>query len=136
LKQLGERQIKVDCDVIQADGGTRTASITGGYVALSQVLQKLLKQRKIQTNPLHHVIASVSCGLVNNEPLLDLEYSEDSEAEVDANFVMTDRGEIIEVQMTSEKFPVPRNILTQLTDFAEKGIRELIAKFKDFGVIL
>ncbi|GHS92209.1 ribonuclease PH [Alphaproteobacteria bacterium] len=131
LETLGERQIKIDCDVIQADGGTRTASITGGFIALSQALQKLQARRKISQNPILCNVAAISCGVVDGVPLLDLEYLEDSQADVDANFVLDHQGNLIEVQMTSEKKPVPRKILDQLTDLATKGIQDIFAAQKD-----
>lgn len=125
LKLLGERQIKIDCDVIQADGGTRTASITGGFVALSQLIQRLLKQHRLTTNPIIHPIAAISCGIVRGEALLDLEYVEDSQAEVDANFVMDGDMNVVEIQMTAEHKAFSRTQLNQLYDLAEKGIQEL-----------
>lgn len=126
LKVLGERQIKIDCDVIQADGGTRTASITGGYIALCQIIKYLLQHKKLSQNPLVHQIAAISCGIVEGTSLLDLDYGEDSQADVDANFVMDATGCIIEIQMTAEHKPFTRDQLTQLTNLAEKGIRELM----------
>lgn len=130
LHLLGERQIRIDCDVIQADGGTRTASITGGFVALYQAIQWLLEKRKISVNPIIHPIAAISCGVVQGEPMLDLNYPEDSTAEVDANFIMNDQLELIEVQMTAEHKPFPRSTLNQLIDLAEIGIQGLLAQQK------
>ncbi|MDR1907261.1 MAG: ribonuclease PH [Holosporales bacterium] len=127
LRLLGERQIKIDCDVIQADGGTRTASITGGYVALAQAVQHLLKRRKIDRTPIIHQVSAISCGIVGGEALLDLDYSEDSNADVDANFIMDSELNIIEIQMTAEKNPFSRNDLDKLLGLAEKGIQEIAA---------
>lgn len=126
LRLLGERQIRIDCDVIQADGGTRTASITGGFIALKQAISWLLSRRRIQSNPIIHSIAAISCGIVKGEPLLDLNYPEDSTADVDANFVMTEELELIEIQMTAEHNPFPRKSLNQLLDLAEKGVGEIL----------
>ncbi|MDR1207929.1 MAG: ribonuclease PH [Holosporales bacterium] len=125
LAVLGERQIKIDCDVIQADGGTRTASISGGFVALAFAVQSLLKRRKINKNPIVRQIAAISCGLVDGHALLDLDYAEDSTAEVDANFVMDDNLDIIEVQSTAEQRPFSKQTLSTLLELAEKGIKEV-----------
>lgn len=127
LKALGERQIKIDCDVIQADGGTRTASITGGFIALYQAIHWLLNKGKLKHNPIIHSIAAISCGIINNEPLLDLNYFEDSNADVDANFIMNHHLDIIEIQMTAERRPFSREAMNQLMDLARKGISELAA---------
>lgn len=126
LKALGERQIKIDCDVIQADGGTRTASITGAFVALNQLVQRLLKQRRLTQNPILRPVAAISCGIVQGEALLDLEYQEDSQADVDANFVMDADLNIIEIQMTAEHHALSRTQLGELYDLAEKGISEIL----------
>ena len=123
---LGERQITVDCDVIQADGGTRCASITGGWVALRLAVNKLLDANVIQSDPLSLPIAAVSCGIYAGQPVLDLDYPEDSEAGVDGNFVMTGDQRLIEVQMSAEGSTFARTELDKLVDLAEKGIRELI----------
>lgn len=131
LKGLGERQIKIDCDVLQADGGTRTAAITGGYVALYQAIQKLMSLNKIQTSPLSHFIAAVSCGIVKNEALLDLNYIEDSTAEVDANFVMNDKGEIVELQASAEGKLFSKNQFEKMMGLAEVGIEKLIETQKE-----
>ncbi|EAU42983.1 ribonuclease PH [Fulvimarina pelagi HTCC2506] len=124
---LGERQITVDCDVIQADGGTRTASITGGYVALAECLKwmeaRSMCQRK---NVLKGHVAAVSCGIYKNEPVLDLDYAEDSVAETDANFVMTGAGGIVEIQGTAEGTPFSEEEFTKLMALAKKGIGELV----------
>ena len=129
LSVLGERQIKIDCDVIQADGGTRTASITGGYVALYLACQKLLKQHKISENPIKNHVVAISCGIVNNEPFLDLDYSEDSNAEVDSNFILSD-DKIIEIQSCGEKRPFSEEEFLTLLEYAKKARFELIEKQK------
>ena len=124
---MGERQIVVDCDVIQADGGTRTASITGGYVALVQCFKWMQKSGMIKELPLLDSVAAVSCGIYNGVPLLDLDYPEDSEAEVDANFVITGTGGIIEIQGTAEQKPFSETDFTALLALAKKGIADLTA---------
>lgn len=129
LSILGERQIKIDCDVIQADGGTRTASITGGYVALYLACQKLLNQHKISENPIKNHVIAISCGIVNNEPLLDLDYSEDSKAEVDSNFILSD-DRMIEIQSCGEKRPFSEKEFLVLLEYAKKARFELIEKQK------
>lgn len=126
LVKLGERTIIVDCDVIQADGGTRTASVTGGYVALALALRKLIAASKVSRRVLRTPVAAVSVGLLDGQPLLDLCYAEDMRADVDLNVVMTQRGEYVEVQGTAEGEPFDRAMLGQLLDLAEKGIRELL----------
>src|SRR5690606_31112667 len=125
LEALGERQIKIDCDVIQADGGTRTAAITGAYVALHQALDKLKAEGEIRTDPLTGMVAAISCGIVEGTPVLDLDYAEDSTAEADANFVLTDSGNIIEIQGTAEKAPFDEAAFLKLLGLARKGIGEL-----------
>lgn len=125
LKALGEHQITVDCDVIQADGGTRTASISGAYVALRDAIQTLLDSGKIKKSPLHGQLASISVGIYQGTPVLDLDYAEDSNAETDMNIVMNDAGHFIEVQGTAEGHAFRREELNQLLDLADKGIREL-----------
>ena len=122
---LGERTIYVDCDVLQADGGTRCASITGGYVALALAAQRLIADGKLDRTPLSGSVAAVSAGVVGGVPLLDLDYSEDSTAEVDANVVMTGDGGLIEVQATAEKTPLSRAHLDDLLALAASGIAEL-----------
>ena len=122
---MGERQITVDCDVIQADGGTRCASITGGWVALSLAVQKLMKAGDIKTNPLISPVSAVSCGIYAGQPLLDLDYPEDSEAGVDGNFVMTGSSSLIEIQMSAEGSIFSRAQMDQLLDLAIKGNAEL-----------
>ncbi|HEX8949003.1 MAG TPA: ribonuclease PH [Dissulfurispiraceae bacterium] len=126
LELLGERTVWVDCDVIQADGGTRTASITGAFVAFHDAMQYALKNRIISKNPIRDNLAAVSVGIVNGEPRLDLSYVEDSSAEVDMNIVMTGNGKIVEVQGTAETEPFSREMLNTLMSFAEKGIAELV----------
>jgi ribonuclease PH len=122
---MGERQITVDCDVIQADGGTRCASITGGWVALSLAVQKLMKTGDVKTNPLISPVSAVSCGIYAGQPLLDLDYPEDSEAGVDGNFVMTGSSSLIEIQMSAEGSIFSRAQMDQLLDLAIKGNAEL-----------
>ena len=124
---LGERQITVDCDVIQADGGTRCASITGGWVALRLAVNKLLEAGAIISDPLLSPVAAVSCGIYAGQPVLDLDYPEDSEAGVDGNFVMTGDQRLIEVQMSAEGSTFARGDLDKLMDLAEKGVAELVA---------
>jgi len=124
---LGERQITVDCDVIQADGGTRCASITGGWVALRLAVNKLLETGAIISDPLLSPVAAVSCGIYAGQPVLDLDYPEDSEAGVDGNFVMTGDQRLIEVQMSAEGSTFARGDLDKLMDLAEKGVAELVA---------
>ncbi|WP_428513784.1 ribonuclease PH [Roseovarius sp.] len=123
---LGERQITVDCDVIQADGGTRCASITGGWVALRLAVNKLLKTGDIVSDPLVDPVAAVSCGIYAGQPVLDLDYPEDSDAGVDGNFIMTASGRLIEVQMSAEGATFSRDQMTNLMDLAEKGVAELV----------
>ncbi|MBP1150387.1 MULTISPECIES: ribonuclease PH [Methylocaldum] len=127
LEALGERTITIDCDVIQADGGTRTASITGGYVALSLAVGNLMKQRKLRINPIHGQIASVSVGIYKGVPVLDLDYREDCEAETDMNVVMNEAGAYVEVQGTAEGHAFRRDELNTMLDLAGKGIAELLA---------
>ena len=124
---LGERQITIDCDVIQADGGTRCASITGGWVALKLAVKKLIKAGDIISDPLIDPVAAVSCGIYAGQPVLDLDYPEDSEAGVDGNFIMTGSKQLIEVQMSAEGSTYSRNQMNALLDLAEKGVGELVA---------
>ena len=126
LGALGERQVRIDCDVIQADGGTRTASITGGYVALYMAVAKLVTGGQLSANPITTQVAAVSCGVVGGAPVLDLDYVEDSGAGADANFVMTSAGKLIEVQGPAEAAPFSRAEFNQLLDLAETGIAELV----------
>jgi ribonuclease PH len=125
FKALGERSVYVDCDVLQADGGTRCAAITGGYVALHLALQDLVAKKKIEGLPLTGSVAAVSVGMVNGQPLCDLDYAEDSNAEVDANVVMTGDGGLVEVQATAERTPLSRASLDDLLGLAEAGIARL-----------
>ncbi len=131
LRAIENINIKIDCDVIQADGGTRTASVTGGFVALYLACQKLLAQGKIKTMPITQFIAAVSCGIYQGTPVLDLDYIEDSNAETDSNFVMTDKNSLIEIQGTAEHGSFTATEFSKLLVLAEKGIKELIQKQKD-----
>jgi ribonuclease PH len=130
LPALGERTIWIDCDVIQADGGTRTASITGAFVALALALEKMREREIIKTIPLSDYVAAISVGIVDGEALLDLAYEDDSRAEVDMNVVKTGNGRFIEVQGTAEAMPFGRDALDQLLDLADIGIADLVAKQK------
>jgi ribonuclease PH len=125
LKALGERQISLDCDVIQADGGTRTAAITGAWVALRLAINYLLAEGVLKTDPILDQVAAVSCGVFKDLPVLDLDYEEDSQAEADSNFVLTGAGDIVEIQATGEKRGFSRGEFEQLFALAEKGIGEL-----------
>ncbi|MCL3881633.1 ribonuclease PH [Marivita sp. GX14005] len=124
---LGERQISIDCDVIQADGGTRCAAITGGWVALRLAVNKLMKAGDVKTDPLVSPVAAVSCGIYAGQPVLDLDYPEDSEAGVDGNFIMRGDGQLIEVQMSAEGATFSRDQMTELLDLANEGVQELVA---------
>jgi ribonuclease PH len=126
LEALGERQITIDCDVIQADGGTRTASITGAWVALHDCVAWMKKREMLRGEPLRDHVAAISCGVCDNVAVLDLDYAEDSEAETDANFVMTGAGNIVEVQATAEKTPFSEAQLTTLLALARQGIGKLV----------
>jgi ribonuclease PH len=125
FKGLGERTVWIDCDVLEADGGTRCAAITGGYVALELALRRLVGEGKLTAVPLSQSVAAVSCGVVDGRALLDLDYSEDSTAEVDANVVMTGDGGLVEVQATAERTPLSRAHLDELLGLAARGIRTL-----------
>ena len=127
---MGERQITVDCDVIQADGGTRCASITGGWVALKLAVQKLMKAGDIISDPITDHVAAVSCGIYAGQPVLDLDYAEDSEAGTDGNFVMTGGGRMIELQASAEGATFSRDELDTLLGLADKGVAELVAAQK------
>jgi ribonuclease PH len=127
FERLGERTIYVDCDVLQADGGTRCASITGGFVALDLALRRLVSEGALAQLPLNGTVAAVSCGVVDGVPLLDLDYPEDSRAEVDANVVMTGEGGLVEVQATAERTPLSRAHLDELLALAQSGIEDLRA---------
>lgn len=126
LEKLGERTITIDCDVIQADGGTRTASISGGFIALALAVKKLMKDRVLNVNPIVSNVAAISVGIVRGTPMLDLMYTEDSAAEVDMNVVMNGKGEFVEVQGTGEEATYTRKELNELIDLAEVGIKEII----------
>ncbi len=127
MKSIGERTIWIDCDVIQGDGGTRTASITGSFVALVDALQKLKKEGKIDRVPVQDYVAATSVGVLNNNMILDLCYEEDSRAEVDMNVVMTGEGEFIEIQGTAERKPFSKDKMDAMLDLAKKGIEELFS---------
>lgn len=126
LKKLGERTIWLDCDVLQADGGTRTAAITGAYVAMIDAVQYLMEKKLIRTNPVQDSLAAISVGKVQGNVVLDLEYEEDSKAEVDMNIVMTGAGKFVEIQGTAEDIPFDRTDLNNFLELAEKGIRTLM----------
>jgi ribonuclease PH len=126
LPGLGERQIRLDCDVIQADGGTRTAAITGSYVALHLAINKLIKSGALKSLPLTDHVAAVSCGVFNGVPVLDLDYPEDSKAQTDGNFVLTGSGKFVEIQSTAEQSPFDKSEFDALLALAQKGIAELV----------
>jgi ribonuclease PH len=130
LQELGERQIKIDCDVIQADGGTRTASISGGFVALYQAIEKLKKNYNIQQRIIKNYVAAISVGIVGNKPCLDLDYEEDSAAQVDANFVICDNEKLSEIQVTGEEFFFSSDQYQELYKLAQIGINQIISKQK------
>ena len=135
LTAMGERQIKIDCDVLQADGGTRTAFITGAFVALHLAFQRLVRLEMLKAIPLTDHVAAISCGLYEGVAVLDLDYPEDSNAQADANFVMTGTGGIVEIQGTAEERPFTRAQFLELTDLAEAGIRQLVdAQKKALGL--
>jgi ribonuclease PH len=137
LEELGERTITLDCDVIQADGGTRTASITGAFVALVFAVQKMREQDMIRTMPVQDYVAATSVGIVEGEPMLDLAYVEDSKADVDMNIIKTGNGLYIELQGTAEALPFGREALNRLLDLGDTGIRQLVALQRGFvGQIL
>ena len=131
LENLGERQIKIDCDVIQADGGTRTASISGGFISLYLAIEKLKNNYNLQKPIIKNFIGAVSTGIVENKAILDLDYNEDSEAQVDANFVICDTDEISEIQVTGEEFYFDNNQFEEMFSLAKIGIKEIIAKQKE-----
>jgi len=131
LNELGERQIKIDCDVIQADGGTRTASISGAWVALYDAMKLLISEGKITKNPIKKQIAAISCGIVNEEIFLDLDYNEDSNATVDGNFVLTDNKEIIEIQSSSEQKPISKSNFIKMYELVEDNIETIFKKQRD-----
>ena len=127
MKSLGENTLLIDCDVIQADAGTRTAAITGSWLALAKAGERLLAQGRVSTNPVINQVAAVSVGLIEGHPLLDLDYSEDSRADVDLNVVMNNSGDLLELQGTAEGAPFSRQQLNSLLDLAEPGLRQLMA---------
>ncbi len=131
MGRLGERTITIDCDVLQGDGGTRTASVTGGFIAMALACQKLLDEGYVSRMPIRHYVAGISAGIVDDEPLLDLQYSEDSRAQVDLNCVMNELGEIIELQGTGEGRAFTVREQQELLDLCLKGNRELIRKEKE-----
>jgi ribonuclease PH len=126
LTRLGERQIKIDCDVLQADGGTRTAAVTGSYVALHQAFQRLVSAGLLTALPLRDSVAAISCGIVADRPVLDLDYAEDSQAMTDANFVLTGTGGIVEIQATAEGAPFDEALFADMLRLARMGVAELI----------
>jgi ribonuclease PH len=127
LKALGERTVTLDCDVLQADGGTRTASITGGYVALAEACERLVQRKTISASPIHGQIAAISVGICGGEPVLDLDYAEDSQAETDMNVVMNNGGAFVEIQGTAEGHAFRRHELDALLNLAATGVGELFA---------
>jgi ribonuclease PH len=131
LSKMKDISICIDCDVIQADGGTRTASITGGYVALVQAIAKLQRDGKLPVNPIKEAVAAVSCAIHKGEPVLDVDYIEDSNAQADMNFVLTESGKIVEIQGTAEESPFGDEEFAKLYSLAKKGIAELIIKQKE-----
>ena len=131
LRNLGERQIKIDCDVIQADGGTRTASISGGFISLYLAIEKLKNNYNLQKPIIKNFIGAVSTGIVENKAILDLDYNEDSEAQVDANFVICDSDEISEIQVTGEEFFFNDNQFGEMFSLAKIGVKEIISKQKE-----
>ena len=131
LSLLGENLITIDCDVIQADGGTRTASITGGFIALKQCIKILQDKKLINTNPIKNHVAAISCGIVSGETLVDLDYKEDSGADVDANFVINEKNEIIELQLTGEQTTCSEEQLNEMLKYSKQSIQLLIQKQKE-----
>ena len=131
LEELGERQIKIDCDVIQADGGTRTASISGGFVALSLAIEKLRKNYNINKKIIRNYVAAISVGIIDNKPFLDLNYEEDAAAKVDANFVICDNEKLSEIQVTGEEFLFSEDQYQEIYRLAKIGIEQIIIKQKD-----
>jgi ribonuclease PH len=131
LSLLGENLITIDCDVIQADGGTRTASITGGFIALKQCIKILQNKKLINTNPIKNHVAAISCGIVGGETLVDLDYKEDSGADVDANFVINEKNEIIELQLTGEQTTCSEEQLNEMLKYSKQSIQLLIQKQKE-----
>ncbi len=126
LQLLGEYLIMIDCDVLQADGGTRTASITGGFVALKKCIDSMIKKKLINQNPIQNYVAAISCGIVKGEVLMDLDYNEDSIADIDSNYVMNDKNQIIELQLTGEKTTCSESEFLQMLAYSKKSIQEII----------
>ena len=135
MEALGERSIMIDCDVIQADGGTRTTSITGGMIVLYDAIQKLMSQGKLDVNPVRNFVSAISVGLVDGDVLLDLDYKEDSSADVDMNLVMTDDGRFIEIQGTAEQTPFDSNHLTDFLEVGKAGIDTIISRSKELLMV-
>ncbi len=131
LEQMKDISICIDCDVIQADGGTRVASITGGFVALYQAMEKLVELKKVKQNPIKEFVAAVSCDIYDGEAILDVDYEEDSNSQVDMNFVMTESGKIVEIQGTAEGEPFDESQFYELLELGKQGIAQLIAKQKE-----
>jgi ribonuclease PH len=131
LTAFGEKTIYLDCDVIEADGGTRTASITGAFIALVDLFKKMREEGTVKEIPVHDFLSAISVGIIDSQIMLDLEYEEDSRAEVDMNFVMTGSGLFIEVQGTAERIPFSKEQMKQMTELAESGIQQIIAKQKE-----
>lgn len=131
LEKMKELSICIDCDVLQADGGTRVASISGGFVALYSALQRLVKEGKLTENPVREFVAAVSCDIYNGEAVLDVDYLEDSNSQVDMNFVMTESGKIVEIQGTAEGEPFEEAEFVKLMDLGKQGIKQIIAKQKE-----
>ena len=131
LNELGERQIKIDCDVIQADGGTRTASISGAWIAVYEAIKFLMSEGKITRNPIKNQVAAISCGIINEEIFIDLDYNEDSNATVDGNFVLTDNKEIIEIQSSSEQKPISKCNFLKMYELVENNIEIIFKKQRD-----
>jgi len=131
MQAMGERQIRVDCDVIQADGGTRTAAITGGFVAMHLAFQHIIKTGALKEYPLHDTVSAISCGVYKGVPVADLDYDEDSDADTDANFVITGKGGIVEIQGTAEKEPFSEDEFIQLLNLAKSGCNHLTALQKE-----
>ena len=123
---LGEYLITIDCDVLQADGGTRTASITGGFVALKKCIDLMIKRKQINHNPIKNYVAAISCGIINGEIMMDLDYEEDSKADVDSNYVMNDKNQIIELQLTGEKTTCSEIQFLEMMQYSKKSIEEII----------
>lgn len=130
LKKMKDLSICIDCDVIQADGGTRTASITGGFVALYMAIQKLIERKKLSSNPIKEFVAAISCAIHKNEKIIDVDYEEDSNAQVDMNFVLTESGKIVEIQGTAEESPFEEDDFSELMALAKNGIKEIIMEQK------